>query len=789
MTQQNDDFLKRLLATFRIEAEEHLNTMSSLLLTLEGSPDADSSPGLIETLFREAHSLKGAARAVNLLPVESVCQALEDALAGLKRRSILVSAELFDVLHQVLDGLRGMLAEAAVGKENAYDSRATDIRALLGRGLEDNATSVAPVVTPPPAKGKRRSKEKTKNRKPEAAVSASEPTSRIPAPVSDREASAPTETVRIAADKLDALLLQTEEMLALKHAIGQRADELRALSGSLKVWEKEWSRSYRDARSVGRTLEKFSGRNGAVDGREANRPQVTKLIEGLEHSGRLLKSFDNRVALLARAVEQDHRILDGMVDSLLRDTKKMLMLPFASLLEMFPKLVRDLSRDKGREAEILIQGAEIRIDKRILEELKDPLIHLVRNAIDHGIEDPAERKRKGKPARGTLSIIVTHKNGSKIDIVVADDGAGIDAAKVESAAAKLGVIAREGAEELSETVALSLIFRSGVSTSPIITDLSGRGLGLAIVREKVEKLGGTVSVETQPDAGTLFRIVLPLTFATVRGLLVQVAEHIFVLPATNVARVMKLQGDDIKTVENRESIQLDGQTLALVRLADVLELPRRAAKEDAASGSCAIILGLGPERIAFRVDAVQGEQEILVKGFGAPLVRVRNSAGATVLGTGRVVPILNITDLMKSAVKVAAAPASATVSVEEMPAQRKLILVAEDSVTARTLVKNILEAAGYDVKTAVDGAEAFSLLKTEKFDLVVSDVEMPRMDGFDLTAKIRTTRELTELPVVLVTALESREHRERGIDAGANAYIVKSSFDQSNLLEVIGRLI
>jgi two-component system chemotaxis sensor kinase CheA len=250
-----------------------------------------------------------------------------------------------------------------------------------------------------------------------------------------------------------------------------------------------------------------------------------------------------------------------------------------------------------------------------------------------------------------------------------------------------------------------------------------------------------------------------------------------------------VKSEEIKTVENRETIRWRGQALALVRLADVLELPRKQAAGSADERLHAIILGAAGKRIAFGVDEIVGEHEVLVKTLGKQLSRVRNLAGATVLGNGKAVPILNVADLLRSAVKAGPAAMASTAAKQDIPTERKSILVAEDSITARALLKSILESAGYDVATAVDGVDAFTLLKTERFDLVVSDVEMPRMDGFDLTAKIRADKALAEMPVVLVTALESREHRERGIDAGANAYIVKSSFDQSNLLDIVRRLL
>jgi two-component system chemotaxis sensor kinase CheA len=421
--------------------------------------------------------------------------------------------------------------------------------------------------------------------------------------------------------------------------------------------------------------------------------------------------------------------------------------------------------------------------------MKDPLIHLLRNCIDHGIENPAVREKKRKPPQGTIALAISQQDGGKVELLVADDGAGIDAARVKAAARKLGMVAEEEAEKLGERETLALVFRSGVSTSPIITDVSGRGLGLAIVREKVERLGGAIAIESHPDAGTSFRIVLPLTLATFRGILVRAGDRLFVIPAASVERVTRAAETDIGTVENRETIVLGGQAVALVGLSDMLELPRAAASEAADRGASAVVLGAGPERIAFRVDEVLGEQEVLVKTLGRQLARVRNVAGASVLGTGQVVPVLNVPDLMKSAVKRAAAHAPVAAVEEPAGAQQRSILVVEDSITSRALLKNILESAGYRVATAVDGIDAYTALKTATFDLVVSDVEMPRMDGFDLTARVRADKRLAELPVVLVTALESREHRERGIDAGASAYIVKSSFDQSNLLEVIRRLI
>ncbi len=756
MARKNDELLKRLLATFRVEADEHLQAMSSGLLALEKMPQGEERAALIEKVFREAHSLKGAARAVNLGEIEAICQSLESVFAGLKGARIAVSPPLFDLLHQALNALGGLLAADAA----APGARPPAIGPLTRR-LDEASQGMPP--------------------KPEArAESAVAADVHLPPPAPGLASG----TVRVSTAKLDAVMRQTEELLLPRLAAGQRAGDLRETAAALAAWKKQRAR----IQPALRLIEQALGRSGAANRAAGAQHEFAKLLEYLDEEDLFLKTLEGRLARLTKSAERDWRMLSGMTGSLLEEVKEMHLLPFASAIEIFPRFVRDLARDRGKEVELLVQGGEIEIDRRILEELKDPLIHLLRNCIDHGIEAPAARGEKRKPAHGTIALSISQRDGGKVEILVADDGAGIDAARVKAAALKLDLVSAEEAERLGEAEALALVFRSGVSTSPIITDVSGRGLGLAIVREKIERLGGTVAIESHPDTGTRFRIVLPLTLATFRGVLVRAGGQLFVIPAASIVRAARVAAGDIRTVENRETITLGGQAVALAGLDDVLELPRNGATGESAGHAQALVLGLGTERIAFRVDEVLGEQEVLVKTLGPQLARVRNVTGACVLGTGQVAPVLNAADLMKSAVKRAAPPLAPAVE-EPAGAQQRAILVVEDSITSRALLKGILESAGYRVVTAVDGSDAYTALKTETFDLVVSDVEMPRMDGFDLTAKIRADKSLSELPVVLVTALESREHRERGIDAGANAYIVKSSFDQSNLLEVVRRLI
>lgn len=764
MSKKDDDFLKKLLATFRIEAHEHIETMSSGLLDLEKTPPGERRAEIIEKIFREAHSLKGAARAVNLLEIESICQSLESVFGAMKNNRVAVSPLLFDLLHQATDTLRTVLSS---------DTAEKPAIAPLVRRLDEVSKGAEPVrVEPPPTPEPQEASPSPPPVRPAASADAAAP------PLTHSLGSG---TIRVHLAKLDSVMRQTEELFAPRLAAGQRVMELGETGAALATWKKERAKVQPARRSMERSLARMDKTNGIAKGQ----PELTKLVEYLEAEEVFLKTVEGRVAKLERSAEDDYRLLAGMVDDLLLDVKEMHMLPFSSLLEGLPRLARDLARDQGKQVELVIQGGEIEIDRRILEEMKDPLNHLLRNCLDHGIEMPAVRKEKGKPPQGRLTLAVSHKD-SKVEILVADDGTGIDVAKVKVAAARLGRLSAEEIDKVDEREILALIFQSGFSTSPIITEISGRGLGLAIVREKVDRLGGTIAVESPPNAGTTVRIMLPLTLATFRGVLVWAGDQLFIIPAVSVERVVRVAHADIRTVENRETIPLDGQTVSLVWLSDVLELPRATGQP--ADNAQAVVLGLGVDRIAFRVDAILGEQEVLVKGLGRQLARVRNVAGASVLGTGHVVPVLNVPDLMRSAMK-SAAPHVAPAAEKPAETAKQSILVVEDSITARTLLKNILEAAGYNITTAVDGLDAYTRLKTGTFDLIVSDVEMPRMDGFDLTARVRADKQLSGLPVVLVSALESREHRERGIDVGANAYIVKSSFDQSNLLEIIRRLI
>jgi two-component system, chemotaxis family, sensor kinase CheA len=757
------EFQKRLLATFRDETREHLASISDGLLALEKAAEPEKQQAILETVFREAHSLKGAARAVGVSDIESLSHAMEGVFAGLKRQTGSASAALFDLLHRATDTIARLLPSGEADRDAGRKIPVRELVLSLEQAFKGGAPPLPSDATP------------------ETASPSAPPASDHIQESPPAEKSSGNDTIRISTAKLDALLRQAEEMLTAKQAALQRAAELEEIGIELAGWEKEWKK----IRPALRMLAKIQQ---ATDGNVPKGGGIGRLLTHCEWSRDALKSLKHKVQALSKARANDRHDLDMMVDGLVSGLKEALLLPSATVLGLLPKVVRDLGRERGKDVELLIDGENVEVDKRILEEIKAPLIHLIRNCVDHGIEKPGERQRRNKPATGTIRVAVTLRESGLVEIVVSDDGTGIDTGRVAATAVRQGIVTQDQAGNMEKEELLGMIFRSGFSTAPLITDISGRGLGLTIVREKVENLGGTVTVASEAGQGTSFRMVLPLTLSTCRGVLFTEGEQTFIVPSAGVERVARINRSSFKTVENRESIELDGAVLSFVRLSDALRLPRKRESTDDDGQISLFVIGSGANRIAFGVDAVINEQEILVKGLGPQLTRVRNIAGATVLGTGRVAAILHPGDLVKSALN-AIATGIASTAAEPEAATRKSVLIAEDSITARTLLKNILEAAGYRTTTAVDGIDALTLLTTNEIDLLVSDVDMPRMNGFELTARIRASREFAGLPVVLVTSLDAREDRERGIDVGANAYIVKSSFDQSNLVDVIKRLI
>ncbi len=801
---QREEIKRQLMITFQAELEEHLSTLNKGLLALEEGPPQEEREPLLADLFRSAHSLKGAARTVDLWHIETIAHRLEDVLGAIQRgelspefaKGLSPTPELFDVLFPAVDALREAMAAHLRGESLPTEQRdqlLTNLEAAL-RG--DTVTPRrGDAVTP------RRGDKETRR---EEKVTVSPPP---PVSVSPHE-----ETIRVTTTKLDALMDGMGELLVARMRTEQRLAELRAMQQRLTSWKKSW----RQARTHYRHLQRQNGpfdpstssgrgpstglRTGLAQGKQAVRQahhtaqdvalrqaqDVAPLLDFLASNEEHLKALSAEMNNLLRRFASDYGRLALLTDDLQDGVRRVRMLPIATIFDLFPRMVRDLTREQGKEVALHIVGADTEVDRQVLETMKDPLIHLLRNAVDHGIEPPDRREAAGKPRRGTVRLQAA-QNGNTIVLEVADDGAGIDLEAVQRAAVGRGLLTAQQAAGLSDQETTQLIFRSGLSTLPQVTDLSGRGVGLDVVRENLKRLHGIVKVDTAPGQGTTFTLTLPLTMATSHVLLVEVAGQMVAVPTTTVERILRVDATSVGSIEGKPAIRANGRSLPLVSLAQVLELPRAKAPLVADQKILVVVLGVVERRMAFRVDGLQGTQEVVIKSLGRQLSQARNVAGATILGTGQVVMILNVADLIKSAQIGPAVAAPSPVEAREVA--RRPVLVVDDSITTRTLEKNILENAGYQVLVAADGEEAWALVQGEPLDAVVADISMPRMDGFVLTEKIKGDERFQDLPVVLVTSLESPQDRIRGLEAGADAYITKSTFDQRELLETIERLI
>lgn len=456
------------------------------------------------------------------------------------------------------------------------------------------------------------------------------------------------------------------------------------------------------------------------------------------------------------------------------------MVPLQAALGSLPRVVRDLGRKLNKNVVLEIRGGDNEMDRDLLEAIKDPLIHVLRNAVAHGVESPEVRRKAGKPETSRVILAVqTYAGGLQLE--VRDDGAGVNLGKVRARAIERRLL--EGAVEASDREILDLIFVPGLSTAENVDEISGRGVGLDAVREVVEGCGGRVSVESTLGLGATFQLRLPVNLATLRMLLVRVGQEQFALPINSVVRILRIRPEQVRQVDAGFAIELDGRAIPVARLDHILRIG--AAK----SSECrhGLVLVSGPDKVALLVDAIIGEQELIMKGLGDHLRRVDKIAGATVLATGRIVPLLSVGDIVRQF--------GATRSGQLFPedtsraTKKRRILIVDDSITTRTLERSILEAVGYLVEVATDGEDALSKLSVASFDLMLSDVQMPRMDGIALVTRVKQSERTKNMPVVLVSSLDSDDDRRRGLAAGADAYLGKSDFRQELLLETLDRLI
>lgn len=518
--------------------------------------------------------------------------------------------------------------------------------------------------------------------------------------------------------------------------------------------------------------------------------KISKKLLPLERSMASLSEKDNNLhslnltllkikeefAELSELLTTESIHMDATVGELSEAVSKMRMLPASTIFDTYPRMVRDLSQAQKKELLFKMVGKETEIDKKVIEEINPALMHILRNAIDHGIE-----------SSGEITLKSWHE-GNSLMIEISDNGAGIDLEAVKETALHKNLISPEEMANLSPDEILNFIFAPGFSTSKIITDVSGRGVGLDVVKTQIEKMRGQIKVFSKKGEGTRMLMKLPLTVAILDSLMVKLSSQKFALPLLNIDEVLEVKREELNTLEGVLALILREHLVPLINLKDVLGVGGNSSKMKEPESLSVLIVNSFAKRVGFVVDEIIGEEKIHLKALPLSLGEVLNVEGAAILGNGEVVVVLDVNSLIKNSKKRVGGKASLNENKVVQPLKKK-ILVVEDSLTTRELEKSILEKEGYKVVTAIDGVEGLEKVRQEEPDLVISDVSMPRMNGFEMCLQIRRDEKIAETPVVMITALASEADKRKGIESGADAYITKSTFDQHNLLETIERLI
>lgn len=730
----------KFLARFVDEAREHCARIGTGLLAIEKNP---SDTAVLNDIFRSAHTIKGSSRMMKLLAVTETAHRMEDLLDAV-RNGLIHPSKVSDLLFKGVDALSAMLETIAAGGAVA-EAPAELCRQMEAAAGGNEATPPSPDAAPsapPPA---------IESAPPQPAPAAVQPFP-VETPVSPPERQAPvrpeshaTESIRISAAKLDELI---------------------KLMGEIVSTQSRFRRLIQQARET----ERLSARH------------LTLLSPGNLEG-------DTSAAALAAAAKQlflslkDSVLVQEQLTAELQETSlKMRMFPLSTVFDTFGRTVRDISRSCGKEIDFLVEGGETELDKKIIEKIGDPLIHMIRNAVDHGIETAEERTAAGKPPRGLIRLSACYDGGS-VTIILRDDGRGIPLDRIREKAIQKRLCSEEELAKMSDSEVTDLIFRPGFSTSPIITDLSGRGVGMDVVRANiVDDLKGSITIESSEGEGTAFFLRLPLNLAVFPLLLVSVNGIEFALPANALCEMVSVRREELIEVVNKKAVRLREQIVPVESLGRLLSAPGTAAETDEL---LVIVVKSGTEKLGLVVDGLIDEEDMVVKPLPSHLQSIPFVSGVTVGGGNRIINVLHIPALFKAAKETRDVGRS-----QGTQEKRRIeVLVVDDSLNTREIEKSILEAYGYSVTMAGDGMEALEKTRDQQFDAVITDVEMPRLDGFSLTERLRSDERYRTTPIIIVTSLEKAEDKRRGILAGADAYIVKGAFDQSNLLETVQNLV
>lgn len=740
-------FLNQLFQTFQAEAEEHFSAIRQNLLSYQQAGDEGEQGRLLDSAFREAHNFKGSAATLGLEGMVTLAHALEDRLSGLRKREMSLSAEAFDRLDEWIETLAGEVAggesRQALMEANP-DPHLQALELLTGDAEEATGAPSPPTSShaASPAEGEEAE-----------AVDIADTAEEVRSPGNDSarrteggDRNSAGTVVRISTRKLDRLMAGLGEVYIAQQ---QQGEQVRRLVQSMD--------------DLIQRLEESEG--------------------GALHLELLRQEYRKRFITLKSEQFRGNLYRESLMDELQESIKTLRLQPVESLLAGFQPMAYKLARRSGKQVKLVLRGGATEVDRQILDEIKDPLTHLVRNAIDHGIESPEERRKAGKSPEALLMIAASNESGYLV-IQVSDDGRGMDAAHLKKVAVKKGLIDEAQAGRMEVQEAYQLIMRSGFSTREVADMTSGRGVGMDVVKANIERLNGRISIESRPGEGTSFRLRLPLTLAILPSLQLRVGEARFLFPLTALERTQRVQGKEI--LEAQGEWRLGQELIGLVDLAEFLGVARETPIQPDRSYPL-MIFSLGQLRRAAVVDEIERMTRVVVKPLAWPVERARFFTGGTLLEDGSVGLILNPADLLSARMDRAAA-ATRTVSTLES-ARRQRLLIVDDSMTTISLERALLEDAGFEVEVALNGVQALDQLKAGPFDLVLTDVQMPELDGIGLTRAIRADERWREMPVIIVSSMGSREDQARGMDAGADAYIIKKAFDQEELLKTIRRLI
>ncbi len=734
-----------MLELFRNEVESQVVTLTNDLLELEQNPTAMDR---LERLMRAAHSVKGAARMVNLDGAVRIAHAMEDCFVVAQQGTIILQPDGVDALLKGVDTLTQIAQPANQDHAAWQQTNQQQIDALLAAFAAIKAGTATPAL-------------------PSAAQAAQQVAATPAATLSTATAATQDNAVRVSADSLNRLM---------------------GLSGEALVGAR-WLRPYADAllqvkRRQAELITVLDHLWDIIGGPNLNE-YATSLFKDAHR-----KAGDCRMILSDRLTELEEydRRTSNLSSRLNREVIASRMRPFADGVHGFQRMVRDLARNLGKDVRMEIRGLNTQVDRDILEKVEAPLNHLLRNALDHGVDTPEERRAAGKPAQATIILEAMHNSGM-LSITVSDDGRGVDLEKLRGKIVQKGLVTAEMAPQLSDTELLEFLFLPSFSTRDKVTETSGRGVGLDVVHSVMQEMRGVIRTSTQLGKGTRFQMQLPLTLSVIRALLVEIAGEIYAFPLARIDHTLKLDKDAIELVEGRQYFTLNGQHIGIVTANQVLELDDAPHDKEVLS---VIVIGDRNHRFGLIVDRFMGERNLVVRPLDVRLGKVRDISAAAFMEDGTPALIVDVDDLLRSIEILVNGGRLNKVSQggeQESGRGAKRVLVVDDSITIREVERNMLQTRGYDVDVAVDGMDGWNAVRTGRYDLVISDIDMPRMNGIEFVSHIKQDPRLKNIPVMIVSYKDREEDRNRGLEAGADYYITKGSFHDETLLDAVADLI